>query len=402
MNLANALLARGHEVVLWSSCFNHQDKVHRCREFAARPMCPGLTIKLIPSRGYKRHIGIARVIDHIQMAYALSTQLASSHDEKPDVAFVGFPPIETAAVLINWLSKNGVPAILDVKDLWPWIFVDAMPSMVRPLAPLVLSPYYFMAKRAIRQAKAISSISGPFLREVLKHAGRDSNGLDCVFPLAPGPRLTVATDICAAANWWRDQGIDLSHARRFCFVGAVSRAYDFGPLRDAAAHLLDAGVDGEIVICGGGQELENVKIQFQGLGNVKFPGWVDLPKIEVLMSSSSATLAPYRSTDDFKISIPNKIIDSLSFSIPVVTSLDGETRRLLESEKAGIYCGSSSEMWKKALSDLLRDNIMQCELSENARKIYNETFSYETVYGRFVKFLESLHSSNQGNQKEVN
>jgi len=169
MNLANVLLARGHEVVLWSSCFNHQDKVHRCREFTARSHRPGLTINLIPSRGYKKHIGLARLIDHAQMAHAISARLAGSLDEKPDVAFVGFPPIETAVVLIDWLRAKGVPAFLDVKDLWPWIFMEAMPDAARPLARVLLSPYYFMAKRAIRRATAISSISGPFLREVLAH-----------------------------------------------------------------------------------------------------------------------------------------------------------------------------------------------------------------------------------------
>lgn len=91
MNLANALLARGHNVVLWSSCFNHQDKVHRYCEFTSQSIHPRLTINLIASRGYKKHIGLARLIDHAQMAYSLSKRLASSQDETPDVAFVGFP-----------------------------------------------------------------------------------------------------------------------------------------------------------------------------------------------------------------------------------------------------------------------------------------------------------------------
>lgn len=395
MNLVDALLARGHEVVLWSSCFNHQEKIHRYREFTSLSHGPRLTIKLIPSRGYTKHISVARLIDHAQMARALSAKLASLVDDKPDVAFVGFPPIETAMVLIDWLRDNGVPAVLDVKDLWPSIFEEAMPKAVRPFAPLLLSPYYYMAKRAIARASAISSISGQFLREVLAIAGRAPNGIDQVFPLVPGPKSTVAHDPSAALSWWHERGVDLSHSRRFAFVGALSRAYDFGPLREAANRLQTAGVDAELVICGGGQELERVQDQFQGLGNVKFPGWVDLPKIEVLLRASSATLAPYRSTHDFKMSIPNKIIDSLSFALPVITSLDGETRFVLERERAGIYCGSVSDAWEEALLKILHDSEFKTELSLNAKRLFDKEFSYEVVYGNFVNVLENLEFSSR-------
>ena len=33
-NLADILVRNGHKVVIWSSAFNHQDKIHRCKKFA--------------------------------------------------------------------------------------------------------------------------------------------------------------------------------------------------------------------------------------------------------------------------------------------------------------------------------------------------------------------------------
>ena len=400
MNLANALLERGHEVVIWSSGFNHQNKAHRCTEFASVSPMSGLTINLIPSRGYEKHIGTDRLIDHAQLAFALSKRLGSSLDVLPDVAFVGFPPIESAIVMIEWLRKNKIPVFLDVKDLWPGIFIEALPTAFRPIAPLLLSPYFFMAKRAIRKATALSSISQPFLREVLKHAMRTTNSFDRVFPLVPGPKLTDAYDRVPVAEWWQERGVDLSHSRRLCFVGALSRAYDFWPVSDAVRTLLSNGVELELVICGGGQELSIVKQQFQGLRNVKFPGWVDLPKIDLLMQASVGTVAPYRSTRDFKMSIPNKVIDSLSFGLPVITSLDGETRSVLERENVGIYCGTDTSAWQKALMSVLRDQQLQSVMSENCKRLFKENFSFEKVYGEFVNILEQLALSKQPIPKE--
>ena len=33
-NLADILVSNGHKVVIWSSTFNHQDKIHRYKKFA--------------------------------------------------------------------------------------------------------------------------------------------------------------------------------------------------------------------------------------------------------------------------------------------------------------------------------------------------------------------------------
>jgi len=81
-----------------------------------------LEIRLIPSCGYQRNIGVGRLIDHAQLAINLKKMLKQCKDI-PDVAFIGYPPIETAAVLTRWLAKRGVPTLLDVKDQWPSLFL---------------------------------------------------------------------------------------------------------------------------------------------------------------------------------------------------------------------------------------------------------------------------------------
>ena len=68
MNLCNKLVDRGHDVVLWSSAFNHQKKLHRSRSYKSIRVNSNFEIRLIPSCGYKKHIGLARLVDHGQMA----------------------------------------------------------------------------------------------------------------------------------------------------------------------------------------------------------------------------------------------------------------------------------------------------------------------------------------------
>ena len=105
MNLANALVEKGHKVVLWSSGFYHQEKRHRSRSFEKIRINDKLEIRLIPSPGYKRNVSITRLVDHFVLALNLKKQL-DLQKVLPDVAFVGYPPIESAFVMTRWLKKN--------------------------------------------------------------------------------------------------------------------------------------------------------------------------------------------------------------------------------------------------------------------------------------------------------
>ena len=103
MNLSNALAAAGHKVVLWSSAFYHQEKRHRSTTVQKIYLSANLEIRLIPSSGYKRHIGVGRLVDHAQMALNLKKMLRDE-EELPNVAFIGYPPIETSAVMARCIS----------------------------------------------------------------------------------------------------------------------------------------------------------------------------------------------------------------------------------------------------------------------------------------------------------
>ena len=61
------------------------------------------------------------------------SQLLKRENTPPDVAFIGYPPIEIAAVMTRWLTQKNVPCMLDVKDQWPTIFIDALPQLLQPV-----------------------------------------------------------------------------------------------------------------------------------------------------------------------------------------------------------------------------------------------------------------------------
>lgn len=390
MNLANALVDAGHEVVLWSSAFYHQEKRHRSRNFQRIAISPRLEIRLIPSPGYSRNIGPARLWDHALLAWNLRRQL-KRETSPPDVAFIGYPPIEVAVVMTRWLAERGIPMILDIKDQWPHLFVDALPRFLKPLGRVVLAPYYYFAKRALSQSTGLSAMAERFLAWALDFAARKRNDHDIVVPLTtPSGQISVA-ELEAARRWWDDKGIVSDGKLRLCFVGSHSAAFDIEPIHAAANHFSSQENQCEFVICGAGEHSAEWRSLMSGLSNVHFSGWVDRPQIEALAERSHAALTPYRNIDGFTKSLPNKVIDALALGLPILSPLQGEVSDLITRHNVGLRYGTDSGRTLVQCIDLIKgDPVLRQELAKNAIDLYQERFSFEKVYGGLVQHLEVL------------
>lgn len=106
---------------------------------------------------------------------------------------------------------------------------------------------------------------------------------------------------------------------------------------------------------------------------------------------SIASIAPFRNIDCFIKSLPNKVIDSLSLGLPIISPLKGEVRRLIEVEKVGlVYDEGSGRSLFNCIVELGQNEKMCNEVTTNSINLYNSRFSYEIVYGGLVKHIEKL------------
>ena len=181
MNLSNALIEKGHDVVLWSSDFDHFSKKHRFGGAKEIEYSTRLKIKLVPSWGYNSHISIARLLDHMVLAYNLNKELKTQN--VPDVAFIGYPPIETAWVLARWLKKNNVPFLVDIKDLWPDIFIAAIPRPLKNFARMIFAPQFMMMRKVLKWSTGISAPSQKYLSWCISRSDRPQKKQDRVTPI---------------------------------------------------------------------------------------------------------------------------------------------------------------------------------------------------------------------------
>ncbi len=389
MNLANFLIAAGHQVVIFSSDFYHQKKKHRFGFYKEIKISDSCEIRLIPSPGYKKNIGFGRLWDHFVLSKNLKKILSEVQD-CPDVAFVGYPPIEAASVMVTWLKDRQIPIMLDVKDQWPIIFTDALPKFLKTFGFFLLYPYFYLGRKVMRDATALSSVAPTFLNWSLSFCGRSIGQFDRVAPLSSSPGSLDKSDLIEAATWWDSRGVFDDKRTRLIFVGSHTRAFDIDPIIEAAIKCKDC----QFVICGSGEHHQEWQTRFQGLDNVVLPGWVDYAKTKVLASRSLAALAPYKSSEDFQMSIPNKVIDYLSLGLPILSPLLGEVGDLIKNQSVGFcYANMDGVRLEDCIFELRNDPVLADKLSKKAIKTYNAQFNYESVYRDLVKTLEAMSAN---------
>ncbi len=384
MNLSNALIEKGHQVVLWSSDFDHFSKKHRTGKVSTIRVSKNLEIRLISSRGYTSHVGLSRLFDHAQLAFNLKKEL--KNHLPPDVAFVGYPPIETAWVMTNWLAKQRIPTMVDVKDAWPDVLLRAFPKAFRGVARVLLTPYFLMMRSIFKKASALSSISEPFLAWSLKAAQRKDNRFDSVSILTSPNEEFPLKELEKSRVFWDSMSVtDKSNLRCF-YVGSLTETLNFDGVIFAAQNS-----DIEFVIAGAGPTEKILRQATKDLPNVIMPGWVSSAQAKVLADRSTFMLAPYANLEDFSIALPNKFLDAMKYSKPILTSIPGYAASFVEKNGIGIvYSNDDPSSLLETLEKFREDSKRISSMATNSAAVFEELFTFDKVYGELVCKLQLL------------
>ncbi len=388
INLTNSFLEKGNNVTIWSSTFYHQKKKHRFNKNKFIKINRNFSIYLLNSPGYKKNIGFGRLFDHFILSIKLLKELIVFEGNKPDFIFIGYPPIEVAFVMSLWAAQNKIPFFVDVKDQWPDYFCEVFPKKIRFLIKFIFLPYFLLSNFLFRKTVGFSSMSFSYLNWCLKKANRKQNEFDYLLPLTSPSKDFSENQILNAENWWKNNFLDVKENKYICFIGTISNGFDFYELSKAFKKIEKYYPDLIFVIAGNGVSFEEVRNHFKGLNNTIFTGWISSIYAETLLKNSIISIAPYKDLKNFKDNIPNKIIDSFRCSTPVLTSLSGETKSIIEKNNIGFFTKNNSEEWFQKISFIINNEKLIKKMSINAWQTYLKEYEYHKIYNNFVTFIE--------------
>lgn len=386
--LADILVARGHQVVWWSSSVDHVRKRQRAQAGARLAVAPGYDIILLRGVLYRRNLSLWRLVNHIGIARQFAARAVA--EPPPDAIVCSLPTLELAAAAVRYARARRVPLALDIRDLWPDIIRAALPAWCRPLAPVVLRPLYRQAALACRGATAITGITPPFVAWGLRYAGRPATPRDRDFPLAYSRIVPPAEAVAEAEQFWTRQGIGPERqAHTLCFFGFLRPQFDFDTVLAALARL-PAAHPARLVVCGRGDD-EAMLRRLAAAPRVTLAGWVDQAKMWTLMRRAALGLAPYRNTPDFMDSMPTKIVEYLSAGLPVLSSLRGYSADVLERHACGwFYENGRPDSLETLLRRLVEQPQALPDMAARAARLFQERYQAETVYADMATHVETL------------
>jgi glycosyltransferase involved in cell wall biosynthesis len=384
--LAHLLVEQGHDVVWWTSTFDHSQKRRRFHGDTFLSLGPRYKMALLDSIPYRRNISVARLINH--RGIARKFRRYARYETPPEIILCSFPTIELSLAAVDYGQQTGIPVILDVRDPWPDLFLNILPSRLHWLGRAALYKLTAETRSALKRATGIVAMSEACLRWGLEYAQRDPGPYDAIFPLAyPRPKADEDQLRMAAAAMSR-HGVD---ARKLIcwFVGSFGNVYDLTTVIQVARELARRdNREVQFVLSGDGDQRVRWMDQARGLENVVFTGWVDVHQIAYLMTIADIGLVALNGVPS---ALPNKLFEYFAAGLPVLASLQGEGAALLQQFDCGfIYKAGDPNSLLEALERLAQDEVHRRRMGANALALYEDRFTVGAVYPRMIELLVDI------------
>lgn len=389
INLSDTLIKKGHRVKIISSRFYHQKKRHRNYPDQVK-ISDNLEIQLINSPGYNSHKGFSRLYDHYILSIKLKSYLKKSK-EKPDLIFVGYPPIRSAYIFSRWAIKNKIPYLIDIKDKWPDIFVERLPIILKKIGKIILFVLFKNQSFILKNSTGIVTNSEGFLKWSTDKINRSRRTTDLVAPLSSPFKTFTIIENNESENLIENLKLrNNKNELLILYSGVISEAFDYEVILRSMEDLIDKKLDYKYIIAGDGPkkaDFENKAKKFKD--NIFFCGWVNGVQLHKLLEMADVGIAAYKFKDNYSLSLTNKTIDYLKYGLPIILPELGDVSSyLLQNNVCLIYDNKNS--LSEHIISLKTNNSIIKEMSINSKNLYESEFNFETVYSKLVMHIENV------------
>ena len=384
MQAANQAVSRGHDVTIWTTSFSHHLKRQRVHADTEQNIGPNYRVILLKSWEYRRNVSLQRYLAHRHFARRLSVAFRTA-ETRPDIVIATLPPLDTALTVTTFCLEKDIPAIVDVIDPWPDVFLNLVPYSVRPAAKLFLHPLYRQAKRIFSSAAAITAISRAYVDWGLEFRD-DRNIPSWVF----WPTVDMKSYLRDSEMRWKK--LDTIY---FVYAGAWGRSYDVETVIEAARLLNEQGEKrAHFEIAGAGPKAQTIQDMASGLSNVSLHGWLNEDDLLALLNRSHVGLAPY--IKGATQTVTYKLFEYLAAGLPILCSLPGEMTDFIVEQKVGKFFEPGNAI---KLAELVREILDSANLLQStsylARQVASKYGESRVVYLNMVQAWEAIATNHE-------
>ena len=349
------LNAHGYKMTMLTSDFSHARHMHLSEK---EKNIQGAQYIHVPE--YHRNISLQRVFSHFVFARRVMQKVFTLH---PDIVICEVPPNYVAHLLAKNKKLLGYKLIFDVIDLWPESF---------PRGDSHLFPFEVWRGWRNKSLKAADDIllECNYYRQTLNNVVSDDKIR--VLPIMKDP---------LSEDWideWRKNINDKPEVKeiRLGYLGSINSLIDVDKMCECVRRLQSIAPVVVRIIGDGATRQELIRALQSAGAQVDFHGMVfDSHSIFQIFSDCHFGLNIYHSTLNIGLTI--KSLDYFRMGMPILNTISGDTRELVEKYGVGINVSS----WRdEDVQMFLRERV---KMRERTWKVFNQSFSADEVMSSF-------------------
>jgi len=300
-----------------------------------------------------------------------------------DLIYASSPPLFVAGAALAISALRRIPLVFEVRDLWPESAV-ALGELSNPraiaLATRLEEAAYRKARRIVVVTQGIVDhlVARGLPSEKLLFIPNGANVDMFAFSIEGRERLRAA---------WNLQEKFIA-----VYAGIHGLAQGLETIVETA-HLLQDQPEFHFLLIGDGHKkaaITALAAQYQ-LPNLTLLPEHPREQIPDILSAADVALIPLRKLELFKGALPSKIFDAWACQRPVLISVDGEARALVEQAEGGIFVPPEEPQRLAAALIELKNNPGQRErMGQNGREFTVRSYSRAALAQQLIEQLQSL------------
>jgi glycosyltransferase involved in cell wall biosynthesis len=277
--------------------------------------------------------------------------------------------------------RKKIPFIMEVRDLWPAIFVDL--GIIKNKAIIRLLEKWELGLYA--SATSIVTVTEAFRQNLIERGIPEHK----VFMIPNG----------ADVNYWNPEPID-SDLRKLLnidkeafvvlYIGAHGISHALSSILESAK-MLENFNDIVFVFVGDGAEKIKLKERSKelNLGNIRFIDPVEKERVKEYYAMADACLVPLRNIPLFDTFIPSKMFEMMAMARPVIASVRGEAAEILNAAGGAIIVQpEDSEAISQSILSLRENPILRKSLGAAGREYVINNYSRQQLSAKYALILE--------------
>jgi glycosyltransferase involved in cell wall biosynthesis len=300
---------------------------------------------------------------------------------KYSLLYATSPPLFVggSALILSFIKR--IPLVFEVRDLWPESAI-ALGELTNQKAILLATKLEEACYRRSLQVVVVT-------HGIYDRLAQRGISTDKLFFVPNGANTDLFTyTLIGRERVRRELGLEQKFIAIYAGIHGLAQGLE--TILETAG-LLQASPKIHIILIGDGPK----KAELVSLANsCNFPNLTLLPEkprelIPDYLSAADVALIPLKKVDIFKGALPSKIFDSWACERPVLLSIDGEARSVVESAKGGIFVPPEEPAkMADALVYLMNSPDERQQMGENGLMYTRQNHSRAALAEKLILHLE--------------